>query len=241
MSKATPATKASQEPGRQAAPCRRRRIAAVVSLYNYAIDEDDLPIERNPARKLTERTKGRSEDAPPTPEEFAALLDATAALGDYGPTVRALMEFAAFSLMRPGEIFALEWSDIDFRRMRIQKTRRVYRGEVDSPKSGAKEIALTPPARDAILKLDRSSPWVFQSKTGRQLSAPTFSNYWAVVKARAELEFDFYHATKHYGVLVHVDEVGAGAARYRGAGRVGYQGRGKALEGLRTRRGRRAR
>jgi hypothetical protein len=37
------------------------------------------------------------------------------------------------------------------------------------------------------------------SKTGRPLSQPTLSGYWAQVKARAELDFDFYHATKHYG------------------------------------------
>ena len=80
------------------------------------------------------------------------------------------------------------------------RLRGVYRGELDTPKSGAKEIALTPPARDALLKLDRDGPWVFRSKTGRQLSQPTFSNYWAIVKGRAGLDFDFYHATKHYGV-----------------------------------------
>jgi hypothetical protein len=35
---------------------------------------------------------------------------------------------------------------------------------------------------------------------GRRLSAPTMSQYWAVVKARAGLDFDIYEATKHYGV-----------------------------------------
>jgi hypothetical protein len=38
------------------------------------------------------------------------------------------------------------------------------------------------------------------SKTGKRLSQSMLSGYWAQVKARAELDFDFYQATKHYGV-----------------------------------------
>ena len=43
---------------------------------------------------------------------------------------------------------------------------------------------------------------MFLSKTGRRLSQPTLSGYWSQVKAAAGLEadFDFYLATKHYGV-----------------------------------------
>jgi hypothetical protein len=41
---------------------------------------------------------------------------------------------------------------------------------------------------------------VFVSKRGQRMSAPTLSLYWAQVKARADLDFDFYLATKHYGV-----------------------------------------
>jgi hypothetical protein len=41
---------------------------------------------------------------------------------------------------------------------------------------------------------------VFVSKRGKRLSAPALSLYWAQVKARASLDFDFYLATKHYGV-----------------------------------------
>jgi hypothetical protein len=66
--------------------------------------------------------------------------------------------------------------------------------------SGPKTIALTPPARDAILGLPRDSRLVFSSKTGRRLSQTTMAGYWSQVLARAGLDFDFYHATKHYGV-----------------------------------------
>jgi len=175
-------------------------VPSVVTLYNHAIDEDDLPIPRNPFRKLGRRTKGRSEEPPPTVEEFQALLEACSALGGYASQMRAVMNFSAFTLMRPGELYPLELTDIDFEAMRIRKERRLYRGELAEPKTGPKTIALTPPARDAILGLPRDRRLVFGSKTGKQLSQSTMSGYWGQVLARANLDFDFYHATKHYGV-----------------------------------------
>ncbi len=181
-------------------PVPTDNVPAIVSLYNHAIDEDDLPLQRNPARKLSRRSKGRAEEPPPTEEEFQTLVDACSALGTYAPRMRALFLFATYTLMRPSELYALEWTDIDFEAMRVGKLRRVYRGTVDQPKTGKKTIALTPPARDAIIGLPRKSKLVFTSKRGRRLSQSGTWGYWAQVKARAGLDFDFYHATKHYGV-----------------------------------------
>jgi hypothetical protein len=60
-----------------------------------------------------------------------------------------------------------------------------------------------PPARDILLRQPtraRDDGLVFVTKTGKRLSASGFSGYWTQVKAAAGLDFDFYHATKHYGV-----------------------------------------
>jgi hypothetical protein len=80
----------------------------------------------------------------------------------------------------------------------------VYRGNVDVPKNGEpKMIALVPPARDILLRQPtrtREDGLVFVSKRGNRLSAPTLSHYWSQIKARCGLDFDFYLATKHYGV-----------------------------------------
>jgi hypothetical protein len=54
-------------------------------------------------------------------------------------------------------------------------------------------------ARDALLSLPERSGLVFRNKTGGQLTQPTLTAYWKEVKARAGLEFDWYHATKHHG------------------------------------------
>ena len=41
---------------------------------------------------------------------------------------------------------------------------------------------------------------MFVTKRGQRMSAPTLSLYWTQVKARADLDFHFHRATKHYGV-----------------------------------------
>jgi integrase len=120
--------------------------------------------------------------------------------------MRDLLDFAGYTLMRPGELFELRYTDLDLRRHRIEVSRRLYRGTVDTPKGNrSKTIALPPPARAIILRQatrGREDGLVFVSKTGCQLNASLLSLYWAVVRARAGLDesFDFYRCSKHWGV-----------------------------------------
>lgn len=176
-------------------------VRVLITMFAEAVDTE--LIDRNPFRGLGPRSKGRSDQAPPTGEEFARLVEACSALKWYAPQMRALLIFAAYSGMRPGEIFPLEWGDIDFDRMRIRVVRRLYKGDLDLPKNNEpKTIALTPPARDVLLGLPsrQDGGLVFRTKKGRRLSQPTLSNYWGKVKTKADLDFDFYLATKHFFV-----------------------------------------
>lgn len=64
-------------------------------MFSLAMDEE--LIERNPFRGLMRKPKGRADEAPPTDAEFDRLCEACAVLGDYGPRMRSLVTFAAFS------------------------------------------------------------------------------------------------------------------------------------------------
>jgi hypothetical protein len=60
--------------------------------------------------------------------------------------------------------------------MRIHVRRRVYKGRVGLPKSNkVRTIAVTPPARDAILShpTRQDGQLVFRAKRGGRLSQPT--------------------------------------------------------------------
>lgn len=178
-------------------------VPKVVALFNHAVDLE--LIERSPFRAPLGVThgRGRADQAPPTVEELDRLLSACDALGEYAEQMRALVEFASYTLMRPGELYELRWRDIDFARNRITVSRRLYRGRVDTPKNGrTKVIALVPPAHAVLLRLAQGAgdDLVFASKWGKRLTAPTVTQYWKIVCASAHLDFDFYHATKHLGV-----------------------------------------
>jgi integrase len=175
------------------------RLPQIVAMFNQA-KEDEL-IERNPFRGLSQKSKGRANEAPPTDAELGRLADACAVVGEFGRTLRAMLLFAAYTGLRPSELYALEWGDIDFKNNRIKVQRRLYRGKTALPKSNkVRTAALTPPARDALLGLPRTGRLVFPAGRGGPLSASTFTYYWKRVLVKAGLDFDFYLATKHYCV-----------------------------------------
>jgi integrase len=174
-------------------------------MFNYAVRM--RVIAHNPFSGLGGgRGRGRADEAPPTLAELQALRDGCDALGDYGPRMRDLVDFAALTLMRPGELYELRHPDVDIVGNRITVSRRLYRGTVDVPKNGQpKTIALVPPAREILLRQPtrtREDGLIFVSKVGARLTASTVCQYWAIVRAAAGLEpsMDFYRATKHRGV-----------------------------------------
>jgi integrase len=176
-------------------------LPQTVAVMNYAKRLRVIPF--NPFDGLSgSKGRGRADQHPPTLAEFRCLLDATDVLGSYGLQIRHLLIVGAYTGMRPGELFELRWSDIDFKANRITVSRRLYRGRVDVPKNGRpKTIALPPPARDALMRQPtRTQELVFTTKTGTRLTASTMTGYWGQVKARAGLDFDLYLTTKHLGV-----------------------------------------
>ena len=180
-------------------------VPQAVAMFGYA--KRMRVIEHNPFDGLGGgRGKGRSEQDPPTVKELEQLRQACSVLGEYGPQMRDLLDFAALTLLRPGELYALRFTDVDLVAHRITVTQRLYRGKLDVPKSGkAKTIALVPPAREILLRQPtraREDGLVFVSKQGARLTASTVTQYWALVRAAAGIERDmpFYLASKHRGV-----------------------------------------
>jgi integrase len=200
-------------------------LPTAIAIFNWA--NRKWIIERNPFAGISETSKGKSQDAPPTKAEFAKLREACSVLGSYGPQMRALLDFAFAEGMRPGELFMLEWeprivshkgitgpcSYIDLANGTVHVNWRVNHGDIDIPKSNeVREIALTPPAAEALTGHPRRSDYVFVTKDGRRFSAATLSNYWNLVLAKAGLDFTFYLATKHACVHYLWTELGVSEA-----------------------------
>jgi integrase len=80
-------------------------VPPVVTMFNYAVRQRVIP--HNPFAGTGTRSRGRADTPPPTAKELERLLDACDALGDYGPQMRALVVFAGYTGMRPGELYEL--------------------------------------------------------------------------------------------------------------------------------------
>lgn len=153
------------------------RVPVVVSLLNAAVDAE--LVARNPFAGLSQKGEGRKRITPLTAEDVDKLAAAA-------PTasLRGLVLFLAYTGVRVGEAFALEWSDVDFEAMRVRIERRVYKGTLDLPKSNKPRLCvLTPPARDALLPIPRESDLVFTAKRGGRLSQTSMAWYWQAIGA----------------------------------------------------------
>lgn len=162
------------------ARANRWRMPMVVTLMNAAVDLE--LIEKNRFAGMSRKGEGRRRNVPLSVDEVNEL--ATTGKRLHGETFRSLILFLAYSGLRVGEAFALEWGDIRFNDRRIDVRRRVYKGRLDLPKSNkTREASLLPEARDALLRLDRSTEWVFQTKQGQRFSQPNMAWYWQGIQA----------------------------------------------------------
>lgn len=177
----------------------RWRVPVVVSLMNAAVEAE--LVSRNVFKGLSNKGHGRKHVKPLTEADVERLAQIAENLHGQGAFIR----FAAYSALRVGELFALEWEDIDWQSKRIMVSKRLYRGKLDLPKGNrVRKASLTPPAREALLALDRSTPTVFRSKTGHRLSQSTLAYYWQGITAKFGRDID-PHELKHFaGYYLHV-------------------------------------
>lgn len=127
-------------------PARVRNVMAPLRAMLATAVEEGL-IRHNPAASLRLPTRtssdGLDHDSEParalSPEELSGLL------GEMPDDWRTFIRFLASTGLRIGEAVALRWGDIDLERGRVRVRRRIYRGDIDAPKSafGRREIPIS--------------------------------------------------------------------------------------------------
>jgi integrase len=133
----------------------------------------------------------------PTMDEYGALLEATTILGGYGREMRAMILFAAWTGVRQGELFALQWGDVTEAEITISRSRKLD-GSLGAPKNGqSRTVPLLPPARALDDVPRRPDPFVFHSVRGHPLLKGTHAWSWQKVKAAARVETR-WHDLRHF-------------------------------------------
>lgn len=155
-------------------------------------------VEANPFSNLRlPATERLAEIEPPTMDEYRALLDGCMVLGGYAKEFRAMVTFAAWTGVRQGELFGLQWSDVGEQTLQIRRARKLD-GTLGPPKTGkTREIMFLPPARVLEEVPRRPDHFVFHSPRGRPLLKGTHGWSWQKVKASAGVDVR-WHSLRHF-------------------------------------------
>jgi integrase len=184
------------------------------TMFSDAIN-DGLHPGPNPFAGLRlEQPRGRKDLDALTEVEVHRLADCAFAVhGSYGQTFRAMILFAAYVGLRPGELFAFERGDLDGDLVRIRRSLDGT-GQVKLPKNNKERIViLPPPAREALREMPARAdvPWVFTSPRGRRFSQGSLTYCWRPVRAAfGRPEMDFYEL-RHF-CATHLLELGVSHA-----------------------------
>jgi integrase len=171
-------------------------VRVVRALFTDAIN-DGLHPGPNPFGNVRlEQPRGRKDLVALTAAQVTDLADAALGChGDFGPTFRAMILFAAYVGLRPGELYALERKDVADDEVWIIRNLDGT-GQLKAPKNGHERVVtLPPPAREALADVAAriDEPWLFLTPRVRRFSKGSLRYYWRPVRAAAgRPEMDFY-------------------------------------------------
>jgi integrase len=158
-------------------------------------------VDRNPFAGLgLKRSKGRKEMQPPGQGEIARMN----ALADEltPPSFAAWLHTACWSAARPGELDALQWTDLDFQaeEIRIERQWNAHTRTITPPKHESRRtIAMTEPVRARLLDLPRESEFVFTTIRQTHYTPSSRCFHWNRVRAAAGMgNVPLYLATRHW-------------------------------------------
>lgn len=202
-------------------PRNTTRVARTI----WADAKRDDVIEHNPWTNMRlETPKGRKDIDALTEDEIDQLGDlALRVHGDYGPEARAIILTLGHTAMRPAEVCALRWIDLNPDEQEVTVGwSRVGTNRVKKPKNGLGRLVVLPQkAIDAIADVPQviGSEYVFHSKRGKALNKSNLYYVWREVRAAWLAEGERYitpYALRHAAATALIER---GVA----VGDVGFQ------------------
>jgi integrase len=169
-------------------------IVILKEMFKHAVQWEYL--DADPVQYV-ERPRGEDKEMDVlTPEEVRRLLDAQE------EPLRTLLLTAVLTGMRQGELFGLQWEDIDFARHQVHVRRSLWHGTLGTPKSrrSRRAIDMPPTLERALQQLSttRRSEFVFCSERGTPLDADNLRHrVFPEALRRAQLRRIRFHDLRH--------------------------------------------
>lgn len=176
-----------RQEARQWARHNQYRLPAVRAMFNDAIS--DRIVDHNPFANLgLAESKGRKDIVVLSYDEVHRLADtAVECFGpEYGPELRSLILWAAYTMLRPGEVFASRYSKLDGDTYLVDEQFNSKLGRTTAPKHGSVGRIFVPEvARRAVLDRPRrlNDDLMFRTRQGKQFSVGGFGYWWKPVRA----------------------------------------------------------
>jgi integrase len=180
-------------------PKRLKRVSALRAMWNDARRRG--VVTDNPWANLgISKGRGNRDTPPPSQDQIAVMLEHAWRLTP--PSFACWLTFGVHTGMRPGELDALrrDWISLDRDEIEVREQWSSASRAFTRPKNGkARTIALTPPARDALLRLPTESDFAFTTLRGTHYTPSSRSFHWNRVRAAAGLDDKtLYVCTRHY-------------------------------------------
>ena len=163
-------------------------------------------IEKNPMDLLDPIKAEKPEINPFSFEEVMAIIE------NVDPHYRNFFTVAFFTGMRFGEMSALKWKNVDFKRGVIKVRETLVRGEEGLPKTegSIRDVKMLPMVVDAFKDQRRAtfgkSLYVFLNRYGRTLKpCPLRKHAWTDVLEKVGLEYRTMMHTRHTYITMMLD------------------------------------
>jgi integrase len=183
----------------------RGQLLALRAMFNDA--RRSGIVVSNPFRELgIERSRGRRD----LPSEWLTAVDVDRlaqcardvhAANGYGDTIAGMLSFAAYTGLRPGELYALRHEDLGTETLEVRRAADSRTRTVTLPKNGRARMVVYPAkAREAVEAVPRLAgvDLVFPGPSGRQLWSSSFSWLWKPVRAAFGRPTMALHELRHF-------------------------------------------
>ncbi|MEP3630987.1 MAG: site-specific integrase [Hyphomicrobiales bacterium] len=162
----------------------KRELTPLRHMFEIARDEWNIPLKENPIDKLKLKAPDNKRDRRLQAGEYDRLLEA--AQTRLNPWIEKLIIFAIETAMRRGEIFALEWSEVNLERRSVTI--------LESKNGHPRTIPLTPKAYALMQGLKREDDRVFPvTKNALKMA-------WGRMMAQSGLDDLRFHDLRHEAV-----------------------------------------
>ncbi|CAD7287775.1 Putative defective protein IntQ [Campylobacter majalis] len=174
---------------------RINNIRSVFELILKSAVSNEL-IDKNPFNSVAKLQNKKTEINPLSLDEVALVLKT--ANKDFANVLKV----AFFTGMRTGELIALRWENIDFKKETIRIDKSIRQGQIQPPKTqnSIRTIPMLPCVKEALLALKQgnNSEWVFAGLNGSHLYEPkSLSKKWANTLKKAGLAHRVFYQTRH--------------------------------------------